>query len=78
MIDGPQMELRSFLCYIKNDKLYENFYQLRTHLWRLKNEIKLIGNSILYIKSYFSNVFNVLGIKKTYSKYFILNMSSAG
>ena len=32
MIKGPQMELWTFLCFIKNPKIYGHFYKLKTHL----------------------------------------------
>ena len=31
-IKGPQMDLLRFFCFIINCKLYEHFFQLKTHL----------------------------------------------
>ena len=71
MIKGPQMELWTFLCFIKNPKLYEHFYQSKTHFGGKKHKIRVIGNLILYRKICFPNVFIVSGIKNIYSKYFL-------
>ena len=75
MIKGPQMELWTFLCFIKNPKLYEHFYQLKTHLGGKRHKIRVIGNSIFYRKSCFPNEFIVSGIRNIYLKYFFKYVS---